>query len=161
MIDQADELLTVLQADAALQGFLGEYVFNDGLTAPALVVLAANEQLPSLDRITGVECVISRTPETKTRVLYSCSILEKEWRIYLVEYDGASANDLVSAADRICELFPGSSYSVLYSNQGSPEIAGKQQCVMKVPPHAIPSGSSAVQINQEGTLLIDGGSSCD
>lgn len=143
MIELADQILEVLQGDNSFQNFLGEYWFKDeaggsAREADAICILAANEQLPSLDRIVGVECVIMRTPEMNSRPLIAgCPVMEKTWRLYLVEYLGADPNDIVHAADRICVLFPGATYSVTYTHQGSLDLAGKQQIVVKLPPHVM------------------------
>lgn len=167
MIELADHILSTLQGDATFLGYLGTFTFTDNSTAPSLAILAANEQLEGIKTIEGVECVIMRTPEMSSRpILTGCTILEKTWRIYLVEYAGGDPNDCVNAADRICAIFPGASYVVTYTNDGSLDIAGQQQVVVKLPPHVVASeaatlvsGGTAEQ--KEGTLSVDGGSPCD
>lgn len=136
MIEIADQILTVLKNDQTFMSYIGSYSFEAGQVADAVVILAANEQLPALSKVEGLEAVISRTPDLNSRpTLSDCTILEKTWRIYLVEYDGANPNDCVHAADRICNLFPGAKYSVSYTANDLAVLAGNQQVVVVLPPH--------------------------
>lgn len=161
MIEIADQILTVLQNDQTFLDYIGSYTFEGGQVSDALVILAAQEQLPALSNVTGLECVISRSPNMVSKpMLAGCTILEKTWRIYLVEYDGGQPNDAVYAADRLCALFPGASYTVTYNATNIAELAGNQQIVVTIPPHVAPS-EIAGQIAPDGTLEVDGGASCD
>ena len=161
MIEIADQILTVLQNDQTFMSHIGSYTFEAGQVADAVVILAANEQLPALSKVEGLEAVISRMPDLSSRpTLSDCTILEKTWRIYLVEYDGANPNDCVYAADRICALFPGARYGVSYNASNLAELAGNQQVVVTLPPHATVS-EIAGQLQPDGNLEVDGGASCD
>lgn len=149
-IQTPDEILQVLKHDASFCSLLGEYWFNDDgsgadLTAHAISILAANEQLPSLDRIVGLECVVSRTPNVTPLAFVSTQspALGKTWKVYLVEYPGADPNDLMLAADRICNLFVGSSYAVTYTSGEIAELAGIQQAVVTIGPWVCPTQDTA------------------
>lgn len=141
MIHYADDILQAVAFDSTFLGFLGTYEFEEGGSNYALSILAANQQLEGVSKITGLECVIGRVPETSSKAMIdgSCPIIEKTWRVYLIEYDGAESNAAIDAADYLIELFPGASYSVV--SGGISEIAGIQQVVVKLPPNcSVPNG---------------------
>lgn len=136
MIDSADEVLAALQADTFFMSKVGTYTFTNGLTETALVVLGSNQTIPGIKAVSGVEVVINRVPDTTTRaVIAGCSVREKKWTIYLVQYEDSGPNDLVEAADRLMELAPGASYSVLGGTFQASDIAGIEQAVAKIPAH--------------------------
>lgn len=143
MILYADEILTRLQADETFMGLLGRYHFSDGTDAESMAVLASHEQVPGVDHIEGLECVIARAPDAapmKTKLLDydggTCLYAEKTWRIYLIQYEGAtSGNTVVQAADRLLQLCPNAGYSHLGS--GFSELAGVEQIQVKLPPNVL------------------------
>ena len=145
VIESAAEILLVVAADGVCQSVLGEYEWKEGGTAVALIALGAGQELEGVKDIRGVECVVSRTPDAQTKVLYGgCSIIEKTWKVYLVEYDGAGTDDLLTLADRMVALFQGSSYAVTYSMDGTAKIAGRQQVVLTIPPYSLVQGATDI-----------------
>ena len=137
MIESANEIYAALAADPDFMQYIGLYDFGSGQSQLALTVLAANQQIPGVKQITGVEAIIGRVPDTTSRAIVAgCSIREKTWRIYLVQYEGNDLDAGVKAADRILELCPGASYSSVGTGDTQSEIAGIDQIVVKIPAHA-------------------------
>ena len=137
MIESANEIYAALAADPDFMQYIGLYDFGSGQSQLDLTVLAANQQIPGVKQITGVEAIIGRVPDTTSRAIVAgCSIREKTWRIYLVQYEGNDLDAGVKAADRILELCPGASYSSVGTGDTQSEIAGIDQIVVKIPAHA-------------------------
>lgn len=137
MIESANEIYTALNGDAEFMQHIGHYDFGTGNDAVALTVLAANQQIPGVKKIVGVEAIIGRVPDTSSRAMVAgCSIREKLWRIYLIQYEDTDLDAAVKAADRIVELCPGASYSSVGAGVTQSEIAGLDQIVVKIPAHA-------------------------
>lgn len=135
MIDSANDILVRLRDDQQFMSKIGAYDFGEGVTDTALVVLGANQQIPGIKEISGVECVINRIPDTKSKAVISgCVIRQKVWTIYLVQYENSEPDQAVEAADRICSLAPGATYSQL--GKGYSDMAGIDQVVVKVPAFA-------------------------
>lgn len=132
MIESADEVLQRLQNDQAFMSHVGSYDFGGGITKDAIVVLSSNQQVPGVKSHTGVECVISRVPDTKSRaVIAGCSVRLKQWTVYLIQYENAQPNQAIDAADRLLDLAPGATYTSLGS--GFSDMAGVEQIVVKIP----------------------------
>lgn len=133
MIETANQILAKLQADTPFMDLVGEYDFGSGLKETALVILAGNEAVPGVKKVNGLEVIIGRVPDTSSRaVIAGCSIREKKWKLYLITYEGGDPNDCVLAADRICDLAPGSTYSSVGGGADTPDIAGLEQIVVTV-----------------------------
>lgn len=137
MIDSAQDVLAHLQADPVFMSHIGTYKFTNGFTAPSLTVLGSNQQIPGIEEITGIEAVINLVPDTTSRALIAgCSIRQKVWQIYLVQYEGNNPGSLIAAADRLLDLAPGATYSAIGGGfQGSAQ-AGEEQVVVKLPAHS-------------------------
>ncbi|QNJ25975.1 hypothetical protein SynSYN20_01648 [Synechococcus sp. SYN20] len=76
-------------------------------------------------------------PDMTSRAMVAgCSIREKMWRVYLVQYAGSDLDAAMLAADRIVDLCPGASYSSVGTGDTQSEIAGIEQIVVKIPAHA-------------------------
>ena len=137
MIDTPDEVLQALQNDAVFMSNVGKYIFKSGQESPSLVILSSNQQIPGIEEYTGLEVVINRVPDTSSRALIAgCSIREKIWTIYLVQYENADPNSAVAAADRILELAPGATYNSLAGVFQASDMAGVEQVVVKIPAHS-------------------------
>ena len=54
----AQVIYETLAADDTFMSYLGTYKFKAGQIAPAISVVSAGEDLPSLRRVRGLECVI-------------------------------------------------------------------------------------------------------
>lgn len=161
MIDSASEIYAALKNDADFMSHVGHYDFGTGTIETALTVLASNQQIPGVKKIVGVEAIIGRVPDTTSRAMVAgCSIREKVWRIYLVQYEGSDLNDAMAAADRILDLCPGATYSSVGAGSTQSDIAGIDQIVVKIPAHAPWANTFAGRVTPNGTLSIDGGASC-
>ncbi len=137
MIETADEILVALLVDAEFMSFVGRYHFDATTNVDAIAILAGNEQVPGVDKIEGLEVIISRVPAMSSNALIGdgCTPRSKTWKIYLVQYSGGLPNAAVEAADRLAQLCPGASYSNVGGGYG--EIAGLDQVVVTIPPHSI------------------------
>jgi len=132
VIESADEVLQRLQNDQVFMSYVGTYDFGGGQTKDAIVVLSSNQQVPGVKAHSGVEVVINRVPDTQSRaVIAGCSIRLKKWTVYLIQYEDATPNQAMDAADRLCDLAPGSTYTSLGS--GFSDMAGVEQIVVRVP----------------------------
>ena len=137
VIDSAGEIYTALAADADFMQHIGHYDFGSGVIEQALTVLASNQSVPGVQEIVGVEAIIGRVPDMSSRAMVAgCSIREKMWRVYLVQYAGGDLDAAMAAADRIVDLCPGASYSSVGSGTTQSDIAGIDQIVVKIPAHA-------------------------
>lgn len=134
MIDKASDILAHLRYDATFMSYVGLYDFGEGNTEDALVILGANQQIPGVKEISGLEVVINRIPDTTSKaVLSGCVIRQKVWTLYLVQYENSTPDVAVQAADRICAMAPGTTYSQL--GTGFSDMAGIDQIVVKIPAH--------------------------
>ena len=106
--------------------------------------------------------VWSAARPTQSKVLFGgCTIIEKTWKVYLVEYDGAGTDDLLTLADRMVALFQGSSYAVTYAMDGTARLQDASKSFNN-PALFLGAGATDIdgQIADDGSLLVDGGSSC-
>jgi len=95
-----------LMADAAIAAALGVYRLPGGTTAPAMAVLAANEQLPQGTTPEGIEIVITAVPRLAEQLLLTSETLTNPtWRIYVSGWQ--SAAQLQAVAGRVVALLPG------------------------------------------------------
>lgn len=137
VIKNAQDVLALLQADPVFMSHVGTYTFTNGFTAPSLTVLSTNQQIPGIQEISGIECVISLVPDTTTRAMVAgCSIRNKVWTIYLVQYADNNPGSLIDAADRLLDLAPGASYNAIGGSPQTSQIAGEEQVVVKIPAHS-------------------------
>lgn len=134
MIESAGEILQKLQADTAFMELVGTYDFGSGISDTALVVLAGNESIPGVKKINGLEVIVGRVPDTTSRAFIAgCSVRLKKWKLYLITYEGGDPDDGIQAADRLCELCPGSDYSSVGGGSDQSDIAGIDQIVVNIP----------------------------
>lgn len=131
MIDTPEQLLAALMADAELPAFIGTYTFDDGLTADSIAILSPGEFIEGLSKVAGVEVIVNRAPTTTSRPLYDdCGVPEKSWKIHIIGYD--PGNGAMNAADRIVQLFPGTTYADLGAGSLQ-DIAGLIQLGVNIP----------------------------
>ena len=106
----AQAIYDVLAADATFTGLLGTYEFKAGQTLPAISIVSAGEDMPSLRNVQGVECVIQDAGDfTKNEYISSdAARLTVNWSVFLVAWDPAKGSDVQAAAERACSRFLGS-----------------------------------------------------
>jgi hypothetical protein len=139
VIQTADEILVRFSMDPVLMEMVGQYHFKDGEVHPSMAVLASHQQVPGLDHIKGLEIVVARAPDAKPVPIMTvdpdCPPMMKEFRCYLIQYEGTHGNTIVHAADRIMGLCPNASYRHLGS--GFSDLAGVEQIQVKLPPYVL------------------------
>ena len=106
----AQVIYDVLAADATFTGLLGTYEFKAGQTLPAISIVSAGEDMPSLRNVQGVECVIQDAGDfTKNEYISSdAARLTVNWSVFLVAWEPAKGADMQAAAERACSRFLGS-----------------------------------------------------
>ena len=106
----AQVIYDVLAADATFTGLLGTYGFKAGQTLPAISIVSAGEDMPSLRNVQGVECVIQDAGDfTKNEYISSdAARLTVNWSVFLVAWEPAKGSDVQAAAERACSRFLGS-----------------------------------------------------
>lgn len=109
----AQVIYDTLVADATFMGLIGTYRFKAGQTAPAISVVSAGEDLPSLRKVQGVECIIQDAGNTRTYnyLTGDAPRLQIDWNVFLVCWEPAKGTDLQAATNRALSRFLGS-YSV-------------------------------------------------
>lgn len=134
-ISTADELLALFLGDQDLVNLLGSYQFDGGSSGQAIAVLGSMQAVEGVVSTSGLEVIIPRTPQTQSiSTLGDCGIVEKRFKIYLIEYKGGPSGAAVAAADLLLSRVPGSDYSVVTS--GSISTAGLEQICVNLPPFA-------------------------
>ena len=106
----AQVIYDVLVADAIFMGLLGEYRFKAGQSAPAISIVTAGQDLPSLRKVSGVECVIQDAGDfTKSEYLTGdAARITVSWSVFLVSWEPSTGADLQAAAEHACRRFYGS-----------------------------------------------------
>ena len=108
----AQIIYETLAADATFLPLIGEYRFKNGQgPIPALSIVSAGEDMPSLRRVTGVECIIQDAGSTSVVNYLSgdAGDLRINWSVFLVAWEPAKGSDLQLATNRILRRFQGSS----------------------------------------------------
>jgi len=131
VIETPDQLMNELINDPTFMGFIGEYRFDDGTQADAIVILGSAEFVDGLANCSGLECVISRIPTVTSSPVYNgCIPTHKVWTIHLIQYE--TGNDALTAADYIVQRYPGTGYSNVGIESMS-EVAGVVQLAVTIP----------------------------
>ena len=103
----AQVIYNTLAADSTFMSYLGTYSFRAGQTAPAISVVSAGEDLPSLRKVQGVECVIQDAggfqsypyiTNDPARVIIS-------FPVFLVAWEPSTGGDMQLAALRCAANF--------------------------------------------------------
>ena len=97
---------------------LGSYTLPNNTTTPAIHVLDIGESIPLDWKVSGLECVIQRSPSSRSPQATFDGIRRiKRWQIYLIQWE-RGAYTLGTALDRLEQRFAGvRSFSVGVSEQ--------------------------------------------
>jgi hypothetical protein len=109
----AKAIYDALVADAQFMSYLGTYNFKSG-SGPlaAISIVSAGEDLPSVRKVQGLECIIQDAGDTsRIDYLTGDSNIEVEFSLFLVCWDGAKGSDMQAAAERAVSMF-GKSQSI-------------------------------------------------
>ena len=106
----AQVIYDTLAADSTFTDLLGTYEFKAGQTMPAISIVTAGEDMPSLRNVSGVECVIQDAGNfTKNEYISNDPArVTIEWSVFLVAWEPATGAHLQTAAERACSRFLGS-----------------------------------------------------
>ena len=106
----AQVIYDTLAADATFMGLIGTYEFKAGQTIPAISIVTAGEDMPSLRNVQGVECVIQDAGDfTKNEYISNDPArVTVNWSVFLVAWKPAKGSDMQAAAERACSRFLGS-----------------------------------------------------
>ena len=106
----AQVIYDTLAADATFLSLLGTYKFKAGQTAPAISIVTAGQDIPSLRKVSGIECIIQDAGDfTKNEYISNdAARLTVNWSVFLVVWEPAKGADMQAAAERACSRFLGS-----------------------------------------------------
>lgn len=97
-----------LVADATFMGYIGEYNFRAGQTAPAISIVTPGADLPAVKSTTGVEVVIHDTADLRRKdYLTEGSDIEANWTVFLICWEPATGDEMTGATIRALEIFSG------------------------------------------------------
>ena len=107
----AQVIYDTLAADATFLGYLGSYDFKTGQgPIPALSVISAGEDLPSLRNVEGIECIIQDAGNVRQRNYLTDDLdLVTTWSLFLVSWEPSTGADLQVATERVLRRFNGAS----------------------------------------------------
>ena len=109
----AQVIYDTLTADATFLGYLGSYDFKSGQgVIPALSIVSAGEDLPSLRNVQGIECIIQDAGNVRQRNYVTDDLdLVTTWSLFLVAWEPSTGADLQAATERVLRRFNGASAS--------------------------------------------------
>jgi len=87
--------------------YLGQYRFIGGQELPAVSIQSPGGDMPGIDKITGLECIIHDAADLRRVDYYGSSNIETSWRIFLICWEPANGGDMTLGATRCLEIFSG------------------------------------------------------
>lgn len=106
--DSPEIIYNTLVADPAFSSYLGEYTFVGGQKLPAIGIQSPGGDMPGVNSITGLECVIHDAADLRRRQFYGSTNVETTWRVFLICWEPANGSTMTGAATRLMEIFGGS-----------------------------------------------------
>ena len=106
----AATIYDILSTDSVFVGLLGKYRFK-GNTGPstALSVVSPGQSLPSLRKVTGIECIVQDVGNSVAQdYLTGAPDIITTWSLFLVAWEPSTGGDLQEAVDHILKRFVGS-----------------------------------------------------
>jgi len=130
--DTPGVIYRILAADPEFSSHIGSYKFANNQIEDAISMLTPGSSVPSVQSVTGVECIIHDISDIKrVDFLTDNSILVNEWKVFLVAWDPATGEDVNNAARRIMELFRGAtSTQTVRTSEG---LNARVQTVVTIP----------------------------
>jgi hypothetical protein len=130
--DTPGVIYRLLDADPEFLSYIGSYKFSDGQVRNAISTLTPGANIPGVQEVTGVECIIHDISNVR-RIDYltDSSTLINEWKVFLVAWDPATGEDVNNAARRIMDLFRGAtSTQTVKASEG---LNARVQTVVTIP----------------------------
>jgi len=109
----AQAIYDTLAADSTFMDLLGTYKFKAGQTFPAISIVSAGEDLPSLRKVQGVECIIQDAAgfQSYPYISNDPSRVIISFPVFLVAWSPSKGSDMQEAALR-CSAHFLNSYAV-------------------------------------------------
>jgi hypothetical protein len=107
----AEIIYNTLSGDSSFTAMLGTYTFKGNTsTLPAISILSAGQDLPGLNNVGGVECIIQDTGDIiKNEYLTGdAARLTVVWSVFLIAWGNTTGTQLQTAAEKVCSHFLGS-----------------------------------------------------
>lgn len=101
----AQVVYETLSADTELMSIVGTYEFKAGQTLDAISIVTAGEDMPSLRKVQGVECIIQDSGDTRQQKYYDKVDTVTTWSVFLVSWEPSTGADLQRATERILKRF--------------------------------------------------------
>jgi len=105
----AQVIYDTLVADTDFMAFVGSYKFRAGQTVPAVSIVTPGQDLPSIEKVSGIEVVIHDAANVRRRdYLTSSSDIIIDWSVFFICWEPATGLELTAAVARAMERFSGS-----------------------------------------------------
>ena len=106
--DSPEVIYDILVADPTFSGLLGEYTFVGGQKMPAIGVQSPGADMPGINSITGLECIIHDAADLRRMQFYGSVNVITTWRVFLICWEPSTGSTMNQAATRLMEIFGGS-----------------------------------------------------
>ena len=106
--ESPEVIYNTLVADATFSGYLGEYTFVGGQKLPAIGVQSPGSDMPGLNKISGLECIVHDSADLFRMQYYDSVNIETTWRVFLICWEPANGSTMTAAATRLMQIFGGS-----------------------------------------------------
>ena len=100
-------IFNTLANDTEFTSYLGEYKFVGGQVLPAVSIQSPGGDMPGVDKISGLECIIHDAADLRRRQFYGSSNIETTWKLFLVCWEPATGSNMTAAATRVLAIFGG------------------------------------------------------
>lgn len=103
-------IYSTLSGDAQFMSSIGDYKFKgNATTSKAISIVTPGSDIPSLESVSGVECVIHDLAAlTRRDYLTDASDIDNTWNVYLIAWAPATGTEVNAAAYRAMSRFSGS-----------------------------------------------------
>lgn len=130
--DTPGVIYRLLSADPEFSDLLGTYRFSDGQVSDAISLLTPGQDIPGVEKVTGLECIIHDISDIqRIDFVNDSSILINKWKVFLVAWDPATGENVNNAARRIMALFRGAtSTQTVRTSEG---LTARVQTVVTIP----------------------------
>lgn len=75
---------------------------------PSISVQSPGSDMPGINKITGLECIIHDTANLRRRQFYGSTNVETDWKVFLICWEPANGSLMLAASTRLMEIFSGS-----------------------------------------------------
>lgn len=106
--ENPEVIYATLAADTTFTDLLGEYIFIGGQASQAMSIQSPGGDIPGINKITGLECIIHDAADLRRRQFYGSTNIETTWRVFLICWEPSNGDTMVAAATRVMEIFGGS-----------------------------------------------------